>query len=104
MRTLLPRQRDFLLCLWQRNDYTTLNNWIIRVTGQKSATGGSTYKAIQGEVDGLVRQRLVAKDSHGFIVSIEARVKGDLADYQATGAEISDVTNRALSILQGEGS
>jgi len=104
MRKLTPRQRDFLLWLWQFNDTTTLRNWILRVTGNKSNTGGGAYQAIQADVEGLVKERLVTKDSHGFIVSIEARVKTDLEGYQATGAEITDVLNRALSILQEKAS
>lgn len=99
IQALSARQRDYLLWIWQFNDVTTLRNWITRVSG-KSSTGGSGYQAIQTEIDDMVKQRLVHKDSHGFVVSIEARVHDDLADYKATGAEVKEVVNRAISLLQ----
>ena len=99
IQALSTRQRDYLLWIWQFNDVTTLRNWITRVSG-KSSTGGSGYQAIQVEIDDMVKQRLVHKDSHGFVVSIEARVHDDLADYKATGAEVKEVVNRAISLLQ----
>ena len=100
IQALSVRQRDYLLWIWQFNDVTTLRNWITRVSG-KSSTGGSGYQAIQTEIDDMVKQRLVHKDSHGFVVSIEARVHDDLANYKATGAEVKEVVNRAVSLLQG---
>lgn len=100
IRSLMPRQRDLLLWLWQHADYTTLKNWIVRVTGQESLTGGGGYKQVREEIQGLIDRRLVTTDSHGFQVAIGVRVATDLSDYKATSAELEAVLNRALSILQ----